>query len=79
MQVCKVYKPRMSYLLRFELLFARDARSDPILERGGRLTPVESGRTRVGVFDASAMPVVPTGPDARCQDACRPPKSLLLS
>ena len=30
MRVCKFYKPRMSYLLRFELLFVRRVRNGPI-------------------------------------------------
>jgi hypothetical protein len=46
MQVCKFYKPRVSYLLRFELLFARRARNSPIFGVADvftRLRPVARG------------------------------------
>lgn len=79
MQVCKFYKPRMSYLLRFELLFARHARSEPILTRRGRLSQVETECTRLASGDARPMPIPPVTPQAHWREACRPPKSLLLS
>ena len=81
MQVCKFYKPRVSNLLRFELLFARArTQSGPILSIAKTIPPVETGRSRLEKSDARPMPTpgseLATFVVATCVDRA---KSLLLS